>query len=138
MTEKSSLLLRSSWVSRHESLSRQSSVSSLVWAYSSPYFRTWNIISPSLSLSEHAKYVKSDCVFSHQSSGPLVLAGEGAGLVAAHLLLLPPLGTQQLLEAVLLLPQPRHELPRLAQLCRQSGHVSLVTIILVCFGEFQC
>ena len=41
MTEKRSLLLRSSCVSRSASLSRLSRVSSLVWAYSSPYFRTW-------------------------------------------------------------------------------------------------
>ena len=41
MTEKRSLLLRSSCVSRSANLSRLSRVSSLVWAYSSPYFRTW-------------------------------------------------------------------------------------------------
>ena len=48
----------------------------------------------------HQNMQKYDCLYSHQRGGPLVLAGEGPGLVAAHLLLLPPLGTQQLLETL--------------------------------------
>ena len=82
-------------------------------------------------LCHHQNMQKYDCLYSHQRGGPLVLAGEGPGLVAAHLLLLPPLGTQQLLETLLLLPEARHQLPRLAQLSRQSSHVSLEMITLI-------